>query len=269
MQCYTVQENEEGLRLQHFIHAKLERTLSLRQVKRYLDERRCRVDGVTERFAGRKVEPGMRVELWLAERTQHRLICIYEDSHLAAYDKPAGLCWDADEIPHQPVHRLDKETSGLLLVGKNSQSCRELENLFRDRRIFKRYLAVVHGSPSTAEGVVENYLGVVRHVAGQPLYGAVAAPHGKYACTRYEVICKKGGRSLIACAPETGRTHQVRVHLASLGCPIVGDGHYGPGMPTPPKLQRHLLHAHTLVLNHPITGKKLRLEAKPSRDFRL
>jgi len=154
------------------------------------------------------------------------------------------------------VHRLDRETSGLLVVALRAHSYDHLRDAFASRRIGKYYWAIVRGAPRSATGVVRRPIAEVqarRAHRGQPpgptMKLARVAGNGKPAVTAYRVLSAGKGGALVECRTLTGRLHQVRVHLESIGCPILGDGLYGP---TPAGITPRLaLHAHRLVLPHP------------------
>ena len=196
---------------------------------------------------------------------------VHEDRDMAVVDKPSGLLSvpgrvHADSVlsrlqeryPHvYAVHRLDMDTSGLLVVALRRKAERELQRQFRERLVGKAYLAVVRGV--VAEGEGEIHLPLSR-VPGQPPRSVVDHAAGRSALTRYRVLERLGERTRLALMPRTGRSHQLRVHLYAIGHPIVGDRFYGP--PTAPG-QRLMLHAHTLSFLHPYDGRQILLEAVP------
>jgi 23S rRNA pseudouridine1911/1915/1917 synthase len=166
---------------------------------------------------------------------------------------------------HRPgiVHRLDKETSGCIVVAKNDRTHAALSAQFADRQVKKTYLAIVRGILRHTKGTVE--LSIGRHPVQRQKMTARRPPSGREAVTDYEVVGTRDGWSLVACLPRTGRTHQIRVHLQHLGHPIAGDPLYGKRG----DFARHLLHAWRLEFTHPSTGEAIRCEAPLPEDFGL
>ena len=169
------------------------------------------------------------------------------------------------------VHRLDQDTSGLIVVAKSQAAMDGLVKAFASHRnIEKTYLAVVHGRPRLDAGRIENLIG--RHPVDRKRM-AIVEKNGKVAITNYEVEAKGGGdqlTSVVRCRIETGRTHQIRVHMASLGCPVIGDATYGKSAldrrldPVP---ARQMLHAWRLKLWHPVLSRPMSFEAPVPADM--
>jgi 23S rRNA pseudouridine1911/1915/1917 synthase len=211
------------------------------------------------------------------------LAILYEDEHLLAVDKPAGLTVHpgsgrqagtlANALVHyirglpeaigsdRPgiVHRLDKDTSGVLVVAKSDRVQRALSALFAGRAVDKTYAACVHGHPDADAGVIELRLG--RSKTNRKKM-AVQEAGGREAVTRWEVKRRLPRHTLLHCHPETGRTHQIRVHLKALHLPIVGDPIYGRRSGAgEDRVERMLLHALRLAFRHPVTGEAVAFEA--------
>lgn len=154
------------------------------------------------------------------------------------------------------LHRLDRETSGLLLVGLSRTAYDGLRKQFEEREIKKFYWAVCTRVPKASEGVIRKPIAeaTVSYRAGESAKKlAKIAPSGKASVTAYRVLNSSAHGALLECRPVTGRLHQVRVHLASIGCPIAGDGLYGDSDAQSLKT-RLALHAHRIVFTHPVTG---------------
>lgn len=212
---------------------------------------------------------------------------LHEDEDLLVVNKPAGMVvhigaghedgtlvnallyhgasLSAGSEEHRPgiVHRLDKETSGCIVVAKNDQIHAALSQAFADRQVKKTYLAIIRGRPRHAKGTID--LAIGRHPVQRQKMTPRRAPSGRDAVTDYELLSTRDGWTLIACMPHTGRTHQIRVHLQSLGHPIAGDPLYGKR----DRFERHLLHAWKLEFQHPRTGEPLCCEAPLPSDFDL
>jgi 23S rRNA pseudouridine1911/1915/1917 synthase len=207
---------------------------------------------------------------------------VYEDSSLLIVNKPPGLVvhpgsvnWrgtllnallgHAPRLVHIPragiVHRLDKETSGLLAVAKTLESQTSLVRQLKARTVRREYLALVHGRLKT-DGKVEAPIG--RHPSKRTKMAVVA--HGKDAVTHYQVMERFTTCTLLRCLLETGRTHQIRVHMQSIGHPLVGDPVYS-GRNIKPAFPRQALHAFMLSLLHPETQKLMRWKAEAPHDF--
>ena len=170
---------------------------------------------------------------------------LYIDAHLIVIDKPAGLAVHAgprtpDSLEDhldglregfarrpRPVHRLDRDTSGCLVLARHPRAHRRLTQLFEAGAVGKTYWAVVDGAPAGDAGWIDAALRKVSTAATG--WRMVVDSAGKAAATRWAVLRREGARTLVAFTPETGRTHQVRVHAAALGCPILGDPVYGAG----------------------------------------
>ena len=168
------------------------------------------------------------------------------------------------------VHRLDQDTSGLLVVAKTQAAMDGLTRAFASHKsLTKTYLAVCHGRPRLDAGRIENLIG--RHPVDRKRM-AIVEKNGKLAITNWKVLGPgRAGTSLVECVIETGRTHQIRVHMASLGCPVIGDRVYGKGAldrKLEPVPERQMLHAWRLKLWHPVFGVEMSLEAPIPPDMK-
>ena len=210
---------------------------------------------------------------------QMPLSIIYEDESLLVLDKPSGLVvhpgagHKKGTLTHgllgrggplsdvagagRPgiVHRLDKDTSGLLLVAKNNQAHRGLASQFESRSLSKTYTALVKGRVEFQEGHVDAPIG--RDISSRTKMAIRDDETARYAVTFYQTVKRFRDATLLLVKPETGRTHQIRVHLASLGHPVLGDTLYG----SPKPVGRLALHASKIEFSHPITGKILSFES--------
>jgi 23S rRNA pseudouridine1911/1915/1917 synthase len=165
------------------------------------------------------------------------------------------------------VHRLDKDTSGCLVVAKSDIAHQSLSTQFSERSTMEKlYLAVTHGIPAKEKDTIFTHIG--RHPVNRQKMAVINPPGGKTAITDYETLATDLATktALVLCHLHTGRTHQIRVHMHHLGTPILGDPIYGKKheLPTP----RLMLHAWQLTFNHPVSGKKLHFTAPPPEDFR-
>lgn len=266
------------------------------QIQNWIRKGYMRING-TEVKTGYLVKPNDLITLNLPESVGGRpfpedipLDILYEDSHLAVINKPSGLVCHAGAgvrsgtlvnallhrmgpletgDPERPgiVHRLDKLTSGVMLVAKNTAAHRHLAQQFKDREIKKEYVALVYGVPSPSSGTIDLALG--RDPKNRKKI-STRARRKRTAVTHYKVLEDFGFVSLLQVRIETGRTHQIRVHLAQKGHPVVGDSLYGTdrARSLPAKLshaakelQRLFLHSRRLEFRHPRSGEILSFEA--------
>lgn len=201
------------------------------------------------------------------------LVIPYEDEHLYVIDKPAPLASQssanhpddalenalfahlgcpADYI-YRPVNRLDKGTSGLMIVAKDAHTQHRLQKLLHSDDFARQYLAVVEGHLPAQSGVIDAPIGKEEAASIRRL----VREDGKPSVTHYEVLEERNGRSLVKLLLKTGRTHQIRVHMAHLGCPVCGDFLYGTELLELPG--RFALHSHELTLTHPLTMEGLHI----------
>ncbi len=243
-------------RLIDALREKVSSSYSARSLKRTLESNGCRVNGRIERFASVQLERGDWVELALLETGGREALSypvLYEDQELLVLNKPAGaVCTDAafQKALKQRVylaHRLDKDTTGVLLFGKNPAVAKELQELFERREMEKEYLAVVDGVPKARSGEIKSRFVKKGNFEGQTIWGSNPAGIGLYAETRWELESSLGGdAALLRCFPQTGRTHQIRVHLAEMGHPILIDRQYASRFRSSIVAARPLLHASRL-----------------------
>ena len=282
---YVVEE-EEG-RLDVFL-VSMAPGLTRSQIRRLTGEGCVLLNGGVPKV-GQKLRSGDRISITVPPPRPVELApeviplnIVYQDGELLVVDKPAGLtvhpapghpshtlvnallglCPDLQGIGGEPrpgiVHRLDKDTSGLMVVAKSSRAHLGISKQMKDRTVRKGYLALAWGRLEPAEGRIDAPVG--RDPRNRKRMAVVAG--GREARTGYKVQRYLNGLSLVELSPETGRTHQLRVHLASAGHPLVGDSLYGnkrppalPSLPQEPALDRHFLHAHFLGFQHPTTGE--------------
>ena len=288
-----VSEDCAGLRVDQAL-ARLLPEHSRSRLQSWLREGRVKVDGVVVTETKRKLVGGERIAIAAAETAQRSaaaaeaiaLAIVYEDDDLLVVDKPAGLVVHPGNgnpagtllnalLHHVPgaaglaragiVHRLDKETSGLLVVAKSETAQTDLVRQLQARSVKRHYLALVHGDVARA-GTVDAPIG--RHPTLRVKMAVVGG--GREARTHYEVRRRFAGATLLECRLETGRTHQIRVHLSSIGHPLVGDPTYGRRHAATPLLasfRRQALHAWRLQLLHPRLRREMVWEAPLPADF--
>jgi 23S rRNA pseudouridine1911/1915/1917 synthase len=291
----TVPSSEPGIRLDIWLTRQL-KDLSRSRIKSLIQSGQITLNGSAAK-EHRKTRAGdtIRVAIPPPEDSALRpepisLDILYQDSDLIVINKPAGLvvhpaaghssgtlvnallhhCPDLAGIggERRPgiVHRLDKDTSGAIVAAKNERAMAALVAQFKARQVAKNYLALVWGKPTPAAGSIETLIG--RHSRVRKLMSA-RPRKGRPALTHYETLKTFGDLALLKVHIVTGRTHQIRVHMAHLGHPVVGDRQYGPRsrkeLPAP--APRQMLHAERLELNHPTTGKRLTFTAPIPADM--
>ena len=286
---HVVGPEHAGKRLDAVL-AKLEPSLSRAQAQRLIDAGEIRVGGAPAKPA-HKLRAGERIEGSVPAPTPTEVVAeaiplaiLYEDADLVVIDKPAGMvvhpapghaggtlvnallhhCRDLSgvggELRPGIVHRLDKDTSGVLVVAKHDRAHRALAAQWKGHAIEREYLALVRGAPRAASGTVDAPIG--RHPVDRKRMSTTTR-RGRSAVTHWRVERKLSGATLLRVRLETGRTHQIRVHLASIGLPVLGDPVYGKA----PGAGRQMLHAAVLGFLHPTSGAPLRFEAPPPADF--
>ena len=193
---------------------------------------------------------------------------VYEDEYVKVIDKPAGITVDAFE---KPAHRLDKDTSGILLIAKNDKTLEFLQKQFQERKVKKKYIALVVGNLKKKEGTITTLLGRSpkdRRKQKVYLIGEPKTEGKRKAKTRYKVLERFKDYTLIEVELQTGRIHQIRVHLAFLGHPVAGDKMYGfKNQPTPKGLKRQFLHASYLKIQLP-NGKIKEFKSELAKDLK-
>ncbi|WP_448586114.1 RluA family pseudouridine synthase [Thermaurantiacus sp.] len=294
--CLVLGPEMRGLRLDRALALALP-TWSRERLKALIAAGEVVLGGAPVRDPARRVRGGEAVDLRLPAPPPMRLAAepiplaiVYEDAHLLVVDKPAGLVVHpaagnpegtlVNALLHhcgeslsgiggvaRPgiVHRIDKDTSGLLVVAKTDPAHRGLARQFVAHSVGRRYLAVVLGTPVPPAGRIETRL--ARSPANRQRMAACAAPAGKLAITHYRVLEGLAGAALVECRLETGRTHQVRAHMAHIGHPLLGDRLYGGRRVMGFGIARQALHAQSLSFRHPVTGENLDFSSPISPDI--
>lgn len=301
---YVVKEEEQDLRLDVFL-SRRDLSLSRAQVQKLIEQGAVQA-GSRPAKASHKVREGEAIHCEIPPATEYDVVpqdiplsVIYEDEAILMVDKPAGMvvhpapghkegtlvnavlyhCRDLSGIGGvlRPgiVHRLDKDTSGLLVVAKSDRAHQALTGQFRRRLVKKTYHALVYGDMKGDQGIID--LPVGRHPEDRKKM-STRSRRGREAATRWQVIERYGAATLLHVEIETGRTHQIRVHLHALGYPVVGDSVYGSTRRVNTvgdtarraalkRMKRQALHAARLSFSHPVTGEWLTFTAPLPADM--
>ena len=239
---------------------------SVKALKRWIEGKRCTVNGRVEIFSTHPLKAGDSVILDCDfSKEVLKPMLLWEDEWLKAFDKPAGVISSPEHFKGLLVHRLDKETSGVLLVSKSKKILELMVDLFRQKKVDKTYLALVDGVIREKEGTISSKLAAKHRYQGQTIYGS--SKKGQLAETCWKRVGIGPMATLLECYPLTGRTHQIRVHLKEAGHPILGDLQYGRHFKCAYRPFRHLLHAYKISFPHPVTGEQIALEAPLPGDF--
>jgi 23S rRNA pseudouridine955/2504/2580 synthase len=302
----TISTTDDGQRLDRWIKKNYP-MLSFGDMQKILRTGQIRVDGKRAKGDARlktgqilRIPPQMRLQDLAEKKTRHlsdkestyvRSMVLYQDAHIIVLNKPAGLATQGGskvkqhidrlldglvvdgQRPHL-VHRLDRETSGLLLLARNAAVARDLGALFKRRDIRKYYWALTSPAPVDTEGRIKSVIAKVSSGGSERMMRVDDDhPEGKSAVTFYKVMDSVGGElSWVAFWPRTGRTHQIRVHALDINAPLVGDDKYHPLQPflqeRPEIPNRLYLHARRLIFPHPATGKIVDFTAPVDADMR-
>ena len=292
---WEVLPEEKGKRLDLLLadYSKLHSLgLSRTTIQKLISEGNVSSVGLELKSPHYKVKEKQIIKIILPEKKDSRLYSediplevVYEDADLAVINKPCGLVVHpapgnaehtlvnailhrfsglSDINPGRPgiVHRLDKETSGLLVIAKNNAAHLKLAEQFAEHNIERKYVAIVRGKVEFDEDVIE--ASIARHPVKRKSMSVSYNDDSKYAKTHYRTLKRAKDCSLLELKPFTGRTHQLRVHLSFIGHPILGDEKYGKKS----EFSRLALHAQALGFIHPITGKKLYFESPLPKEFK-
>lgn len=266
MREFHIGKNDENQRLDRFL-GKAVPLLPASLAQKYIRLKRIKVNGARAQrdqklCAGDVLQCYINDEFFETPSEENvyltittpRLKIVYEDENIMLLDKPAGLVVHADErekvntlVNHMLAYlyqkrewkpreenaftpalcnRIDRNTGGIVIAAKTAEALRILNDKIKDREMEKRYLCIVHGRPKPPEGLIENYLRRDEKRKQVTLH-RTRVPGAKTARTRYRTLTSHGRLSLVECELLTGRTHQIRAHMASIGCPLLGDGKYG------------------------------------------
>ncbi len=264
-------------RLVDFLKNQLKTDRSSKYLRRVLEANLCRVNGRVERFASARLNAGDRIDLaseWEALlRSDQKMEALFEDDHFLIANKPAGwVCNDESAKKtfgprHYLIHRLDKDTTGLLLIAKTPAIKEKFIALFEKKEVEKFYLALADGIFSKECVEKESFLVKKGTFEGQSIWGSSSSKQGLYAHTRFTPQAQGEAATLIDCRPTTGRTHQIRVHLAEMGHPILIDRQYAATFRCRHFFQRPLLHAARLRFSHPVTEELIDISAPLPDDM--
>ncbi|MBQ1461872.1 MAG: RluA family pseudouridine synthase [Selenomonas sp.] len=284
---------EAGKRLDVFL-VTYQPELSRSHIQKLIDQGAVLVDGQV-RKANYKLRGGETVSLVIPEAEPVSvepenipLDVLYEDKDIIVINKPRGMvvhpaagvhtgtlvnallyhCHDLSgingEIRPGIVHRLDKDTSGVLVCAKNDMAHLDLAEQISTKTAHRVYRAIVHGNIKEEAGIIKGDIG--RHPTDRKKM-AIVRENGKPAVTHFKVLERFGEYTLVECRLETGRTHQIRVHMTSIGHPLVNDPKYGPKKSSPFAIKGQALHSLSLTLNHPVTKEEMTFTAPLPQDM--
>ena len=291
MKIFVVEEEDKGTRLDQYLVKQLDLTRT--RVQNLIKENNIKVNNEKTKVAY-KIEPNDSVRVYIPEVVEKdieaediKLDIVYQDGDIAIINKYSGMVVHPahghysgtlvnailfqikdlsginGEMRPGIVHRLDKDTSGLIIVAKNDKAHTKLTEMFKNKEIKKTYLAIVKGKVSKETGRIETNIGRDEKDR-KKMSVSRDEKKGKLAITTYKVIDSNERYSLLDVNIETGRTHQIRVHMKHIGYPILGDIVYGR---PDNKIMSQMLHAYKLEFKHPITSEEMVLEAQLPKDF--
>lgn len=284
---YIIDEDSAGLRVEQFLRRKRYSGQNLSEIKRM--PKSILVNGV-HYYMRQELSTGDHLQVRICETknsekippTKLPLDIIYEDEDLLVLNKPAGMpihpslnnytnsianalayYFQSQGKPFifRCCNRLDRDTSGLTIVSKHLVSGSILSDMTKYRKVHREYLAIVRGSVTPSEGTIQAPLG---RKDGTIIERTVDWEHGEDAVTHYKVVKEANGHSLVSLRLETGRTHQIRIHMKYLGYPLIGDYLYNPDMEY---MTRQALHSHHMEFTHPITGEHMSFTAPLPEDM--
>ncbi|RGN90236.1 RluA family pseudouridine synthase [Dorea formicigenerans] len=284
---YIIDEDSAGLRVEQFLRRKRYSGQNLSEIKRM--PKSILVNGV-HYYMRQELSTGDHLQVRICETqnsekippTKLALDIIYEDEDLLVLNKPAGMpihpslnnytnsianalayYFQSQGKPFifRCCNRLDRDTSGLTIVSKHLVSGSILSDMTKYRKVHREYLAIVRGSVTPSEGTIQAPLG---RKDGTIIERTVDWEHGEDAVTHYKVVKEANGHSLVSLRLETGRTHQIRIHMKYLGYPLIGDYLYNPDMEY---MTRQALHSHHMEFTHPITGEHMSFTAPLPEDM--
>ncbi|MBN1332515.1 MAG: RluA family pseudouridine synthase [Synergistales bacterium] len=275
-------EKDIAIRLDLYLSERMGLTRSF--IQKLINEGHVRINSRSRIKPSLRVKPGQTICVSLPPAQELEVIpepvpfnVVYEDSDILVINKPAGVVvhpapgnWHGtlvhgllyrfpdigifnNVIRPGIVHRLDAQTSGLMVIARNNRAMEDLQMKFKNREIRKEYIALVKGKPSSPSGTLDLPIG--RNARNRMKMSV--RPGGKPSMTEYRVIWSRENSSLVQCTLLTGRTHQIRVHMKHIGCPLVGDTLYGPKKTSERSLNRIFLHSWKLEFNHPVKGESL------------
>lgn len=284
---YIIDEDSSGLRVEQFLRRKRYSGQNLSEIKRM--PKSILVNGV-HYYMRQELSTGDHLQVRICETqnsekippTKLALDIIYEDEDLLVLNKPAGMpihpslnnytnsmanalayYFQSQGKPFifRCCNRLDRDTSGLTIVSKHLVSGSILSDMTKYREVHREYLAIARGSVTPSEGTIQAPLG---RKDGTIIERTVDWEHGEDAVTHYKVVKEANGHSLVSLRLETGRTHQIRIHMKYLGYPLIGDYLYNPDMEY---MTRQALHSHHMEFTHPITGEHMSFTAPLPEDM--
>ena len=284
---YIIDEDSAGLRVEQFLRRKRYSGQNLSEIKRM--PKSILVNGV-HYYMRQELSKGDHLQVRICETqnsekippTKLPLDIIYEDEDLLVLNKPAGMpihpslnnytnsmanalafYFQSQGKPFifRCCNRLDRDTSGLTIVSKHLVSGSILSDMTKYREVHREYLAIARGSVTPSEGTIQAPLG---RKEGTIIERTVDWEHGEDAVTHYKVVKEANGHSLVSLRLETGRTHQIRIHMKYLGYPLIGDYLYNPDMEY---MTRQALHSHHMEFTHPITGEHMSFTAPLPEDM--